>query len=152
MRDDYAVWANWSRKDLHHDGLVPVLWFASWTSLSCHGHTVRTLALPLLLRAQGTKSHQGIIPRLSHDFFAHIEQMRKDENHHFTVKISFVEIYLERIRDLLVKGREAFPFLLADSLPSPRASVDLRVLSIAFFVLCLSALTLATPQAKRRLI
>ena len=54
---------------------------------------------------QGTKSHQGIIPRLAHDFFNHIEEMQKyDNNHHFTVKMSFVEIYLERIRDLLATG------------------------------------------------
>ncbi|XP_068602099.1 kinesin heavy chain-like [Brachionichthys hirsutus] len=41
----------------------------------------------------------GIIPRLSRDIFDHIYSM--DENLEFHIKVSYFEIYLDRIRDLL---------------------------------------------------
>lgn len=47
----------------------------------------------------GDPVFQGIIPRIIHDIFNHIYQM--DENLEFHIKISYFEIYLDKIRDLL---------------------------------------------------
>lgn len=44
-------------------------------------------------------SQHGIIPRLIHDIFDTIESA--DEDIDFTIKVSMLEVYLERIRDLL---------------------------------------------------
>ncbi|XP_053554262.1 kinesin heavy chain [Bombina bombina] len=41
----------------------------------------------------------GIIPRITHDIFDHIYSM--DENLEFHIKVSYFEIYLDKIRDLL---------------------------------------------------
>ncbi|KAF5898723.1 kinesin heavy chain-like, partial [Clarias magur] len=41
----------------------------------------------------------GIIPRIAHDIFNHIYSMQ--ENLEFHIKVSYFEIYLEKIRDLL---------------------------------------------------
>ncbi|XP_001641415.2 kinesin heavy chain isoform X2 [Nematostella vectensis] len=43
--------------------------------------------------------HQGIIPRIVQDIFNHIYNM--DENLEFHIKVSYFEIYLDKIRDLL---------------------------------------------------
>lgn len=42
---------------------------------------------------------QGIIPRIINDIFNHIYNM--DENLEFLIKVSYFEIYNEKIRDLL---------------------------------------------------
>jgi len=42
---------------------------------------------------------QGIIPRSIHGIFERI--YKTDEHIEFTVQVSYVEIYLERVRDLL---------------------------------------------------
>lgn len=42
---------------------------------------------------------QGIIPRIVDDIFNHIYTM--DENLEFHIKISYFEIYLDKIKDLL---------------------------------------------------
>ncbi|XP_078537887.1 kinesin heavy chain [Lissotriton helveticus] len=46
-------------------------------------------------------NHQlmGIIPRIAHDIFDHIYSM--DENLEFHIKVSYFEIYMDKIRDLL---------------------------------------------------
>ncbi|XP_072350773.1 kinesin heavy chain-like, partial [Scyliorhinus torazame] len=41
----------------------------------------------------------GIIPRIAHDIFDHIYSM--DENLEFHIKVSYFEIYMDKIRDLL---------------------------------------------------
>lgn len=41
----------------------------------------------------------GIIPRIVQDIFNHIYAM--DENLEFHIKVSYFEIYLDKIRDLL---------------------------------------------------
>uniref|UniRef100_UPI00398F1D75 kinesin heavy chain-like n=1 Tax=Pristiophorus japonicus TaxID=55135 RepID=UPI00398F1D75 len=41
----------------------------------------------------------GIIPRITHDIFDHIYSM--DENLEFHIKVSYFEIYMDKIRDLL---------------------------------------------------
>ena len=47
----------------------------------------------------GESEKQGIIPRIVLDIFNHIYNM--DENLEFHIKVSYFEIYMERIRDLL---------------------------------------------------
>ena len=42
---------------------------------------------------------QGIIPRIVNDIFNHISSM--EENLEFHIKVSYFEIYLDKIRDLL---------------------------------------------------
>ena len=48
---------------------------------------------------------QGIIPRIVNDIFNHIYSM--EENLEFHIKVSYFEIYLDKIRDLLDRK---FPF------------------------------------------
>lgn len=50
---------------------------------------------------------KGIIPRIVEQIFASI--MRSDGNTEFTVKVSYMEIYMERIRDLLVPQNDNLP-------------------------------------------
>jgi len=47
----------------------------------------------------GDPDMQGIIPRIVQDIFNHIYQM--DENLEFHIKVSYFEIYMDKIRDLL---------------------------------------------------
>ena len=42
---------------------------------------------------------QGIVPRIVDDIFNHIYTM--DENLEFHIKISYLEIYLDKVKDLL---------------------------------------------------
>uniref|UniRef100_A0A3B3UFI6 Kinesin-like protein n=1 Tax=Poecilia latipinna TaxID=48699 RepID=A0A3B3UFI6_9TELE len=56
----------------------------------------------------------GIIPRIAQDIFDHIYSM--DENLEFHIKVSYFEIYLDKIRDLL-DGESLFLFL-NDDLPA----------------------------------
>lgn len=42
---------------------------------------------------------QGIIPRIVNDIFNHIYAM--EENLEFHIKVSYFEIYMDKIRDLL---------------------------------------------------
>ena len=46
-----------------------------------------------------SNEHQGIIPRIIQDIFNHIYTL--DANLQFQLKISYFEIYLDKIRDLL---------------------------------------------------
>nr|CAG4643721.1 EOG090X014G [Lepidurus arcticus] len=47
----------------------------------------------------GDPQHQGIIPRIVNDIFNHIYAM--EENIEFHIKVSYFEIYMDKIRDLL---------------------------------------------------
>ena len=47
----------------------------------------------------GDQDWQGIIPRIVDDIFNYIFEM--EENVEFHIKVSYYEIYMERIRDLL---------------------------------------------------
>lgn len=47
----------------------------------------------------GDPQYMGVIPRIVQDIFNHIYQM--DENLEFHIKVSYFEIYMDRIRDLL---------------------------------------------------
>lgn len=47
----------------------------------------------------GDPNKQGIIPRIVNDIFNHIYGM--EENLEFHIKVSYFEIYMDKIRDLL---------------------------------------------------
>ena len=47
----------------------------------------------------GDEKMQGIIPRIVADIFQYIYNM--DENLEFHIKVSYFEIYMDKIRDLL---------------------------------------------------
>lgn len=50
----------------------------------------------------GTAADEGLIPRLCRTLFAKIESKRNEsESVEFEVDVSFMEIYNERVRDLL---------------------------------------------------
>ena len=54
---------------------------------------------------------QGIIPRIVNDIFNHIYSM--EENLEFHIKVSYFEIYLDKIRDLLDRKCFFHPNLLS---------------------------------------
>jgi kinesin family protein 1 len=43
----------------------------------------------------------GLIPRLCRDLFQRVEQETKNVNINYTVEVSYMEIYCEKVRDLL---------------------------------------------------
>ena len=49
----------------------------------------------------GYGEEAGVIPRICEDMFARITEMQKDKNLTYTVEVSYLEIYNERVRDLL---------------------------------------------------
>ena len=55
----------------------------------------------------GDVNKQGIIPRIVNDIFNHIYGM--EENLEFHIKVSYFEIYMDKIRDLL-DGNTKFVF------------------------------------------
>ena len=50
---------------------------------------------------------RGIIPRVAYDIFDKIYQ--QPEHMEFIIKISYIEIYMDRIRDLLDPQRDNLP-------------------------------------------
>ncbi|KAK4503557.1 hypothetical protein PRZ48_004472 [Zasmidium cellare] len=55
----------------------------------------------------GDEQSKGIIPRIVEQIFSSI--MRSDGSIEFTVKVSYMEIYMEKIRDLLVPQNDNLP-------------------------------------------
>lgn len=49
----------------------------------------------------GSKEEEGIIPRMCNDLFNRLNIMGQDDNFKYTVEVSYLEIYFERVRDLL---------------------------------------------------
>lgn len=48
----------------------------------------------------GTENNKGLIPRLCEDIFNEINE-KTTSNHSFKVEVSYIEIYNEKVRDLL---------------------------------------------------
>uniref|UniRef100_A0A8D0DH41 Kinesin-like protein n=1 Tax=Sander lucioperca TaxID=283035 RepID=A0A8D0DH41_SANLU len=73
----------------------------SFSPESLHLHLFPTYSLCILCSLGKLHDPQlmGIIPRIAHDIFDHIYSM--DENLEFHIKVSYFEIYLDKIRDLL---------------------------------------------------
>jgi len=49
----------------------------------------------------GTKEEVGIIPRMCNDLFKLLHDLDSDEHFDYTVEVSYLEIYFERVKDLL---------------------------------------------------
>lgn len=49
----------------------------------------------------GTREEVGIIPRMCNELFERLDQLTKEPDYSFTVEVSYLEIYFERVRDLL---------------------------------------------------
>jgi len=49
----------------------------------------------------GTKEEVGIIPRMCNHLFEHLNELGQDKHFDYTVEVSYLEIYFERVRDLL---------------------------------------------------
>lgn len=49
----------------------------------------------------GTKEEVGIIPRMCNELFQKLHAFDLDEHYDYTVEVSYLEIYFERVRDLL---------------------------------------------------
>lgn len=49
----------------------------------------------------GTKEEVGIIPRMCDDLFRELHDLKSDEHFGYTVEVSYLEIYFERVKDLL---------------------------------------------------
>lgn len=49
----------------------------------------------------GTKDEEGIIPRMCNSLFEQLTELKSDTNFEYTVEVSYLEIYFERVRDLL---------------------------------------------------
>ncbi|KAL8822710.1 MAG: hypothetical protein Q9191_006557, partial [Dirinaria sp. TL-2023a] len=49
----------------------------------------------------GYGEESGVIPRICQDMFERITELQKDRNIKYTVEVSYLEIYNERVRDLL---------------------------------------------------
>lgn len=63
----------------------------------------------------GDPSKQGIIPRIVNDIFNHIYAM--EENLEFHIKVSYFEIYMDKIRDLL-DGLYKFVYIVLIIIPN----------------------------------
>ena len=64
--------------------------------------------------ASNSISHDGIVEQLSHDLFQRMKETSEEVE--FTVKISYIEIYLEHIRDLLNPKRRFLKIKETDEL------------------------------------
>lgn len=62
----------------------------------------------------GLPDDEGLIPRICAGLFETMEA-DKDPNHSYLLQVSYMEIYNERIRDLLDPGKNKvrFPFFFA---------------------------------------
>lgn len=49
----------------------------------------------------GTKEEIGIIPRMCNELFERLQTLSADEHFDYTVEVSYLEIYFEKVRDLL---------------------------------------------------
>lgn len=70
----------------------------------------------------GDPNKQGIIPRIVNDIFNHIYGM--EENLEFHIKVSYFEIYMDKIRDLLDGEAQSYIDLYRDRTRFLRAFRD----------------------------
>ncbi|RKF62045.1 putative kinesin-related motor protein [Erysiphe neolycopersici] len=95
LDDHYA-----GQSDLHNDLGKPLLDNAFKGYNNCifaYGQTGSGKSYSMM----GYGKEAGVIPQICQDMFIRIENMQKDPNLRFTVEVSYLEIYNERVRDLL---------------------------------------------------
>jgi kinesin family protein 1 len=86
--------------DLHNDLGKPLLDNAFQGYNNCifaYGQTGSGKSYSMM----GYGKDQGVIPKICQDMFERIGTMQEDKNVRFTVEVSYLEIYNERVRDLL---------------------------------------------------
>lgn len=86
--DCFCVRANRKWKDVHNDGILAAL-FQLFALIFMQGADIDSDEL------------KGIIPRITEQIFQSI--VESDQHLEYLVKVSYMEIYLERIRDLLAR-------------------------------------------------
>ncbi|KHJ35161.1 putative kinesin-related motor protein [Erysiphe necator] len=88
------------QSDLHNDLGKPLLDNAFKGYNNCifaYGQTGSGKSYSMM----GYGKEAGVIPQICQDMFVRIENIQKDPNFRFTVEVSYLEIYNERVRDLL---------------------------------------------------
>jgi kinesin family protein 1 len=86
--------------NLHHDLGKPLLDNAFQGYNNCifaYGQTGSGKSYSMM----GYGSEAGVIPKICQDMFERIQAMQQDKNWRCTVEVSYLEIYNERVRDLL---------------------------------------------------
>ena len=87
QRHCFCIRSNRKWKDVHDDGNVASNIFGLFTLIFMQGADIDSDEL------------KGIIPRITEQIFQSI--VESDQHLEYLVKVSYMEIYLERIRDLL---------------------------------------------------
>ncbi|RDL37667.1 p-loop containing nucleoside triphosphate hydrolase [Venustampulla echinocandica] len=86
--------------DLHNDLGKPLLDNAFQGYNNCifaYGQTGSGKSYSMM----GYGKEAGVIPKICQDMFERIDQMQQDKHLRYTVEVSYLEIYNERVRDLL---------------------------------------------------
>jgi kinesin family protein 5 len=91
----------------------------------------------------GDSNKQGIIPRIVNDIFNHIYGM--EENLEFHIKVSYFEIYMDKIRDLL-DGRIFMNILLRNI----KCIRSLCLIQMFIFTFIVSKVNLSVHEDKNR--
>ena len=89
QRHGLCVRSDWQWKDVHHDGTLLTSLFLVCAKTSAQGADIDNPEL------------KGLIPRITEQIFQSI--VESDAHLEYLVKVSYMEIYLERIRDLLAR-------------------------------------------------
>lgn len=98
-----CVWADRKWQDFHHDGTFYAYSGPSRNSCAIQGADIDSPEL------------KGLIPRITEQIFQSI--VESDAHLEYVVKVSYMEIYLERIRDLLARSSTELSTFISASQP-----------------------------------
>ncbi|KAM4628695.1 kinesin-like protein KIF1A [Polymixia lowei] len=108
---DYSYWSHTSPEDINYASQVQVYKDIGEEMLlhAFEGYNVCIFAYGqtgagksyTMMGKQDVKDQQGIIPLLCEDLFTKINDSNNDNSKSYSVEVSYMEIYCERVRDLL---------------------------------------------------